>query len=233
MMYPLVCELADENIPVSVTCRVLGFSKQAFYKWKRQPYSDRDHADAVATNRIIDIHAEFPEFGYRLIADEVDIAENRVHRLCKNQQIRCRFARKRRSSTRPGTAVHDDLVKRNFTTTGPNKVWVGDITEHPTAEGKLYMCSFKDLWSNRLVGYSIGPRMTANLAVTALNNAVTQRPGHQGVIVHTDRGGQFRSDRFQQKRSPNTNSWVRWEESAPPPITPQQNHSSRCCNSTC
>ena len=61
------------------------------------------------------------------------------------------------------------------------------------------MCSFKDLWSNRLVGYSIGDRMTANLAVAALDNAATQRPGSTGVIVHTDRGGQFRSDDFQQK----------------------------------
>ncbi len=89
--------------------------------------------------------------------------------------------------------------KRNFTTGDPNRVWVGDITEHPTGEGKLYICSFKDLWSNRLVGYSIGDRMTADLAVAALQNTVTQRPSHQSVIVHTDRGGQFRSDDFQQK----------------------------------
>ena len=161
--------------------------------------SDRDHADAVTINQIIDVNAEFPEFGYRLISDELDMTENRVHRLCKIQQIRCRFHRKRRCPKRPGPAVHDDLIKRNFTTEGPNRVWVGDITEHPTSEGKLYMCSFKDLWSNRLVGYSIGSRMTAELAVAALDNAVTQRPGHRGVIVHTDRGGQFRSDDFQQK----------------------------------
>ena len=199
MMYPLVQELADDNIAVSVTCRVLGFSTQAFYGWKTRPFSDRDHADAVTINQIVDVHAEFPEFGYRLISDELDIAENRVHRLCKAQQIRCRFHRKRRSSKRPGPAVHDDLVRRNFTAEGPNRVWVGDITEHPTGEGKLYMCSFKDLWSNRLVGYSIGDRMTANLAVAALDNAATQRPGSTGVIVHTDRGGQFRSDDFQQK----------------------------------
>ena len=198
MMYPLVSELAVARIPVTVTCRVLGFSKQGYYRWKNRPYSDRDHADAVTINRIVDIHAKFPEFGYRLLADEIDIAENRVHRLCKAQQIRCRFHKPRRKSARPDPAVHDDLLQRDFTATGPNKAWVGDITEHPTGGGKLYMCSFKDLWSNRLVGYSIGPNMAAGLAVDALNNAVTARPGSAGVIVHTDRGSQFRSGDYQQ-----------------------------------
>ena len=132
MSYPLVSELAVDRILVTVTCRVLGFSKQGYYRWKNQPFSNRDHADAVITNQLVDAHLEFPEFGYRLLADELDVSENRIHRLCKAQQIRCRFHRKLRSSRRPGPAVCDDLVKRDFTATGPDQVWVGDITEHPT-----------------------------------------------------------------------------------------------------
>lgn len=83
MTYPLVRDLADEHIPVSVTCRVLGSSKQAFYAWMKQPYSDRDWNDAHLLNRIIDIHHDDPAFGYRFIADElarhgIVVSENRV-----------------------------------------------------------------------------------------------------------------------------------------------------------
>lgn len=204
MRYPLVQELADDGVSVSVTCRVLGFSKQAFYKWQERPFSDRDWDDALLLNSIVDVHRADPEFGYRLISDELNkqgytASENRVQRLCQTQSVRCRFYR-RRAAKRPGPAVHDDLVERKFVATGANQVWVGDITEHWTREGKLYLCSFKDLWSNRLVGYSINSQMTADLAVQALDNAVTQRDCDQ-TIVHTDRGSQFRSTSFVEKLS--------------------------------
>ncbi len=75
----------------------------------------------------------------------------------------------------PGPAVHDDLLQRDFTAQAPNQVWVTDITEHPTAQGKLYCCAIKDLFSNRIVGYALDERMTAQLAVTALRTAVARR----------------------------------------------------------
>ena len=71
MMYPLVQELAAEKIPVAVTCRVLGFSTQAFYKWQTNPVSQRDLADAYLTNALIDAHGDDPEFGYCWLADEL------------------------------------------------------------------------------------------------------------------------------------------------------------------
>ena len=71
-----------------------------------------------------------------------------------------------------------------------------DITEHPTGEGKVYVCAIKDLCSNRIVGYSIDDRMTANLAVGALRSAIARRQPAGTVIVHSDRGGQFRSRSF-------------------------------------
>ena len=77
MMYPLVQELAAEGIPVRLTCGVLGFSPQAFYKWQARPVCDRDWDDAHLTNAIIDVHADDPEFGYRFIADELDAAGHR------------------------------------------------------------------------------------------------------------------------------------------------------------
>ncbi|GAA0236911.1 hypothetical protein GCM10009539_22760 [Cryptosporangium japonicum] len=86
-MFPLVLDLAADGVPVAVTCRTLGFSKQAFYQWKSRPVTDRDWADAHLINAAIDIHHDDPEFGYRFIADELagqgTIASgNRVNRLC-------------------------------------------------------------------------------------------------------------------------------------------------------
>jgi transposase InsO family protein len=200
MMYPLVRDLAVEGVPVTLTCRVLGFSKQAFYKWCRQPWSDRDWADAHLVSAAMDIHGDDPAFGYRFIADQlaergVTAGENRVQRLCQQQQIWSVFARKRGLSRRAGPPVHDDLVDGGFTAAAPNVTWLTDITEHPTGEGKLYMCAIKDVWSTRIVGYSIGPRMTAELAVSALSNAVALRDP-AGTTVHSDRGSQFRSTAF-------------------------------------
>jgi transposase InsO family protein len=91
--------------------------------------------------------------------------------------------------------VHDDLVGRDFTAPAVDVKWLTDITEHPTDEGTLYLCAIKDCASNRIVGYSIGPRMTSELATTALRNAIALRTPH-GTIVHSDRGGQFRSRKY-------------------------------------
>ena len=100
MIYPLVRELAADGIPVAVTCRVLGFSKQAFYKWRKNPVSHRDWDDAHLINAAFDIHADDPTFGYRFIADELPghgiiAGENRVARLCSQQRIWSLHSRKR------------------------------------------------------------------------------------------------------------------------------------------
>ena len=200
MIYPLVEQLRTEGVRVTTTCRVLGFSPQGFYKWRSSPCSNRDRCDAELVNVIRDIHHDDPEFGYRFIADELHrlghaVSENRVHRLCQQHRIFSTTVKKGRSGKKPGPPVHDDLVERDFTAGSINERWVGDITEHWTGEGRLYLCTFKDLWSNRIVGYSISDRMTADLAVVALRNAGLRRDC-AGVIVHTDRGSQFRSRAF-------------------------------------
>jgi putative transposase len=203
MMFPLVRDLAAEGIPVRLTCGGLGFSAQAFYKWRSDPVCDRDWADAHTLNAIIDVHADDPEFGYRFIADELErdgrpASERRVWRLCRQQRVWSTTTKKGRrgSGKTPGPAVHDDLVQRNFTAARLDQVWLTDITEHPTVEGKLYVCAIKDVCSNRIVGYSIDERMTAQLAVRALRSAIARRQPTGTVIVHSDRGGQFRSRAF-------------------------------------
>ncbi|WP_429462712.1 IS3 family transposase [Microbacterium sp. ZKA21] len=201
MMFPLVLDLAADRIPIAVTCRVLGFSKQAFFQWRANPVSQRDWDNAHLTNAAVDLHRDDPAFGYRFISDEIEAeaglaaSERRVWRLCSEQRLWSVFSKKRGLNRKAGPPVHDDLVLRDFTATRPDQLWLTDITEHWTDEGKLYLCAIKDVHSNRIVGYSIDSRMTAELAVAALRNAVALRDP-VGTTLHSDRGSQFRSRKF-------------------------------------
>lgn len=159
-MFPLVRELAREGIPVSLSCRVLGFSRQGYYAWRCDTVSDRDWSDAQLIHHLNSIHAEDPTFGYHLIPDKSKVShavirENRVHRLCReNLFYSSTHGRKRGSGKTPGPAVHDNLLKRDFTANRANEKWLLDITEHSASSWKPYLCSIMDCSSRRSVGYS-------------------------------------------------------------------------------
>ena len=195
-------------MPVAVSCRVLKLHRQHYCAWLTRPVTDAEHEEAYLANAIFDAHCEDPEFGYRLLFDEIsaaghEVSERTVWKICSANQWWCVFGKKRRGKKGlPGAPAHDDLVRREFTAPGPNQLWLTDISEHPTAEGKIYICAVKDVWSNRIVGYSIADRMTSQLAVDALESAVARRnaggPTVAGCKLHSDRGGQFRSRKLQQ-----------------------------------
>ena len=203
MMYPLVRELAGDGIPVTVTCRVLNIARQPYYRWLAAPVTGAEVTAAYRANALFDAHRDDPEFGYRFLADEAReageaMAERTAWKLCSQRGWWSAFGKKRgRNGKRPGPPVHDDLVERDFTADAPNQLWLSDITEHWTGEGKLYLCAVKDVFSNRIVGYSIDSRMKSRLAVAALDNAVARRRADgvevAGCVLHTDRGSQFRS----------------------------------------
>ncbi|MGW5229382.1 IS3 family transposase [Nocardia niigatensis] len=201
-LYPLVKELAAEGIPVAVTCRVLQLARQPYYRWLAEPVTAGELAEAYRANALFDAHRDDPEFGYRFLADEAreageTMAERTAWRICSTNRWWSAFGKRRRGKNgKPGPPVHDDLVQRNFVADAPNRLWLSDITEHCTAEGKLYLCAVKDVFSNRIIGYSIDSRMKSRLAVTAVNNAVARRGEVAGCILHSDRGSQFRSRRF-------------------------------------
>jgi hypothetical protein len=121
MMFRRVLDLAADKIPVAVTCRVLGFSNQAFYKWKANPVTQRDWDDAHLVNAAIDIHHDDQEFGYRFISDQL------LERGLTGSRNR-----------KPGPPVHDDLVVRVFRAQQPNQLWLTEIAEHPTGELQRY-----------------------------------------------------------------------------------------------
>jgi putative transposase len=165
MMYPLVRELAGDGIPVTVTCRVLGIARQPYDRWLTAPASDAELEAAYVANAIFDAHRDDPEFGYRFLADEVRqaghaVCDRTVWKHCAANGWWSSFAKPRpRNKRTPGTPAHDDLVRRNFTADAPDRLWLADITEHPTGEGQLYLCAIKDVFSNVIVGWSIDGRM--------------------------------------------------------------------------
>ena len=206
MMYPLVSELAADGVPVAVSLRVLKLARQPYYRWRDQPITVSEVEQAYRANALHAAHLNDPEFGYRLLRDEAEAAGERMAartawRLCRQNGWHSAFGAKRgKNGRRPGPPVHDDHVRRDFSAEAPNRLWLTDITEHPTGEGKLYLCAIKDLYAGRIVGYSMAGRMQASLAVNALEQAVARRGGTDvvaGCIVHSDRGSQFRSTLFQ------------------------------------
>ena len=205
-------ELADDGIPVAVSCRVLKLSRQPYYRWLATPVPEADVVEAYRANALFDAHADDPEFGYRYLADEAEVAGESMAvrtawRLCSANAWFSAFGKAQaKNGKRPGPPVHDDLcavvdadgrVRHEFRADGPNQLWLTDISEHHTDEGKLYLCAIKDACSARIVGYSIGSRMKARLAVDALEMAVIRRGGDvAGCVTHSDRGSQFRSKKF-------------------------------------
>jgi len=206
-----VTELAEAGIPVTVTCRVLKLSRQPYYRWLANPITTSEVVEAYRANALFDAHRDDPEFGHRLLADEARdageaMSDRTAWRIASANGWWSAFGKKRgRNGKKPGPPVHDDLcavidehgrTRHVFAADAPNQLWLVDITEHKTAEGKLYCCAIKDACSGKIVGYSIGSRMKSRLAVQALENAVSMRGDVAGCIVHSDRGSQFRSRKF-------------------------------------
>jgi transposase InsO family protein len=175
-----VKELAADGIPVAVTCRVLRLARQPYYRWLSQPVTDANLVQAYRVNALFDAHRDDPEFGYRYLVEEArDAGEPMVERtgwrICSQNRLWSVFGKKRGKNGKPGPPVHDDLVDRDFTAKAPNQLWISDPTEHMTGEGTLYLCAIKDVFSNRIVGYSIDDPIKSQLATRALHSAVARR----------------------------------------------------------
>ncbi len=190
--------------PVRKMCRVLGVSHSGFYDWLQRPPSQRAMQDAVLVERIRTIHAEsdatygMPRIRAELVEQGVRVGGKRIARLMRGAELR--GVSKRRGFT--VTTQRDDkqrpapdLVKREFKATGPNQLWVADMTYVPTWAGFIYLAVVMDVWSRRVVGWSIGVRMTADLVLAALNMALAQRKPRE-VIHHSDQGSQYTSIAF-------------------------------------
>ena len=179
-----------------------GFVKAPYYRWVKNSVGKAERLRQQRITGLRDAHLDDPEFGYRLLADEArqagfPMADRTTRRLCRDAGIMSAIVKTRKKRRKkPGPPVYDDHVNRDFAAGGPNQLWLVDITEHRTREGKLYLCVVKDVFSRRIVGYSIADHMKPRIALDALNNAVSGRKNVTGSVVHSDWGSQFRSRKF-------------------------------------
>ena len=205
-LYPIVEALGAEGHGLKASCRLLAVSASGFFYWRHRPMPAR----AVRRAWLADVVAETWErsrrtYGWRRI--QAELAEVYGHRAGRNlllsvmreQQICGLPRRKGRKTGRSPAETTADLVNREFDREGPNQLWMTDITEHPTREGKLYVCAVLDAWSRKVVGWSIDRRATAAMVTSALAMAIESRRPSPGAVVHSDHGAQYTSWAFSQR----------------------------------
>ena len=192
-LYPIVEALGAEGHGLKAACRILAVSASGFFYWRHRPMPAR----AVRRAWLAVVVAEIWErsrrtYGWRRV--QAELAEVYGHRAGRNlllsvmreQQICGLPRRKGRKSGRSPAETTADLVNRQFDRDGPNQLWMTDITEHPTREGKLHLCAVLDAWSRKVVGWSIDRRATAAMVTSALSMAVESRRPAPGAVVHSD-----------------------------------------------
>jgi len=194
----LVHELAADGFPVAVTCRVLEVAPSTYYEAIKREPSARASEDGQLTALILEVHADSRgTYGAPRVHAELRmglglrIGRKRVARLMRCADIHG-VSHRRKRRHRPDTATHDDLVQRQFTADGPDRVWFTDITQHRATDGWVYCCAVVDAWSRKVVGWSIADHVRSELVVDALEMARWQR-SPAGTIVHADRGAQYTS----------------------------------------
>jgi putative transposase len=181
-------------------CRALEVNRTSFHDWERRAPSDRALSDAWLTERVKEIHAASDgTYGARRIHAElriehgIRVGRKRVERLMKAAGISGVVPRKRRRTTvrLPGVRVAPDLVERDFRPDGPNQTWSADITYISTWQGFLYLAHVQDLFSRRIVGWSMADHLRKELVIDALEMALSRRRPDPGLIHHSDQGCQY------------------------------------------
>jgi transposase InsO family protein len=191
--------------PVRRLCEALDVAPAGYYAWRERPASARQREQDALLVEIRAIHAEFkarygsPRVHAELAARGQDCCLNTVAKLMRDHGIRAKTARKFRCTTDSNhdLPVADNLLDRQFDPDAPNAAWVADITSIPTGEGWLYLAAVEDLYSRRVVGWSMSEHLESRLVVEALALAVERRLPGEGLLAHSDRGSQYASDHYQ------------------------------------
>jgi transposase InsO family protein len=192
---------------------VLKVSRSGYYEWRGRPVSERDWDDAHLLDEIRDVHAASrATYGAPRVHAELKlgrghrIGRKRVARLMRTAELQG-ICHRRKGRHRPAPAVHDDLVQRSFSAERPDQLWCTDITEHPTREGKVYCAAILDVFSRRIVGWSIADHIRSELVVDALQMATWRRQPDPGAVVHSDRGSQGEINRSSQHLDSGGATW--------------------------
>jgi putative transposase len=192
--------------PVKTMCRVLDVSTSGYYAWRKRQPSQRAQEDQRLLKRIHAIHKRSkgtygaPRIHAELAEAGVRVGRKRVARLMRAERLRGVSRRKapRTTQRKPGARPAPDLVKRNFTASGPDRLWVADITYVTTWAGWLYLAVVVDAWSRRVIGWAMSTHLHTALVLDALQMAIRlRRP--RSVIHHSDQGSQYTSLAFGQR----------------------------------
>lgn len=193
--------------PVQLMCEALGVSRSGFYAWLTRPKSKRDQLDEVMSPQVYQsfIASDRTYGARRILRDVLELGQrcglHKIERLMKAQALRARPRRRAKPVDRgerlPG-AIGSNLLDRQFVADAPNKKWVADFTYIWTAEGWLYVAVVLDLYSRRVVGWSMQSAMTSQLVIDALMMAIWRRGKPESLLHHSDQGSQYTSDQFQR-----------------------------------
>ena len=192
--------------PVRLMCKVLRISASAYYAWRKRPEPAHKRENEALIPRVREIHVQMREsYGTRRMADElckrgVDCGRDRARTLMRLADVRVRQKKKFRVTTdsNHNFPVAPNLLDRQFDVSEPNRVWVSDITYIWTVTGWLYLATVMDLFSRRIVGWSMDTSMSRKLVMDALLMAIWRRKAGKGLIHHSDRGSQYCSDDYQK-----------------------------------
>src|SRR5262245_48052487 len=191
--------------PVTELCEVLGLSRSGFYSWLKPRQSLRAQANVALIGRIARIHQQHrhcygsPRITQHLRNEGVRVGKNRVARLMRLHAIRAKRKRPfhpRTTDSRHLEAIAPNRLKQIPTPDRPDQVWVSDITYIWTAAGWLYLAGVMDLFSRKIVGWSLADRLDASLVKQALSQALAARRPAAGLVHHSDRGVQYASSAF-------------------------------------
>jgi transposase InsO family protein len=191
--------------PVRLMCRVLRVSPGGYYDWRGRPRSRRAARHDALVVAIKAVHGEVkarygsPRIHAELVARGETCCVNTVARLMRREGIAAKTKRKFRVTTdsnhdRP---VAENVLDRQFEPEAPDRAWTADITYVATGEGWLYLAAVEDLYSRRIVGWSMSSRIDSRLVVDALAMALAQRLPGEGLVAHSDRGSQYASEHYQ------------------------------------
>lgn len=205
MMFTFIAESCSD-LPVAAACRAMKVTTSGFYEWQARQVDPalRVREDHALTTTIIEIYRQSRgTYGAPRVHAElrmgagIRVGRKRVARLMRTAGIEGIYRRRRRGCTRrdQNAVPSDDLVNRQFAVSGPDRLWVSDVTEHPTDGGKVYLAVVLDAFSRRVVGWSIADHLRSELVVDALQMAIWRRRP-DGTVVHSDHGSQYTSWAF-------------------------------------
>ena len=202
----MIESLTGQGINVQQACVALGVSQSGYYAWKGRPDPPRTLRRIWLAGEIADIHrVSGGTYGALRVTAElrygrgIEAGHNSVGEIMRQLGLKGLPTRRLPRGARAPKFTSRDLVGRQFARGRPNELWLTDITEHPTREGKLYCCVVLDTFSRKVVGWAIDSNQATPLVLNALGMATQRRPGRDGLVMHSDRGVQFTSWAFSQK----------------------------------